>query len=261
MSKQQKKLIGTVAGFVLVILFCLTTKSFQGVNADEYPLIKTFDNVQVGNADYQLVNQEYNMKTGYLEMQFLRNSEYAEINKPEIKAEFVTHTGQSSKTNVQLITNDFVVVQVKDINEKFELGKIVIKEKTHDATSRKDVVSESDGIYFSVQSIVVDDKAKLLTKEEYMTENIKIRIALLDKKIAELEKTNEKLKSTNKKSKVYMKELENEKELLIGTDKENTNDKIQSVQTEYEATQLEIKENEENINAFTKQKSNYQNQL
>ncbi|EKN1188806.1 hypothetical protein PWJ61_003138, partial [Listeria monocytogenes] len=81
------------------------------------------------------------------------------------------------------------------------------------------------------------------------------------KKIAELEKTNEKLKSTNKKSKVYMKELENEKELLIGTDKENTNDKIQSVQTEYEATQLEIKENEENINAFTKQKSNYQNQL
>ncbi|HAJ9615369.1 TPA: hypothetical protein HQN23_002973, partial [Listeria monocytogenes] len=64
-----------------------------------------------------------------------------------------------------------------------------------------------------------------------------------------------------KKSKVYMKELENEKELLIGTDKEKTNEKIQSVQTEYEATQLEIKENEESINAFTKQKSNYQKQL
>ncbi|EHF3656246.1 TPA: hypothetical protein ACSK7M_002465 [Listeria innocua] len=261
MSKQQKKLIGTVAGFVLVILFCLTTKSFQGVNADGYPLINTFDNVQVGNAEYQLVNQEYNKKTDYLEMQFLRTSEYAEVNKPEIKAEFVSHTGQSSKTNVQLVTNDFVVVQVKEINDKFELGKIVIKEKTHDATSRKDVNAESDGIYFSTNSLVVDNEARPLTKEEYMTENIKIRIALLDKKITKLEKTNDRLKSTNKKSKVYMKELENEKELLIGTDKEKTNEKIQSVQTEYEATQLEIKENEESINAYTKQKSNYKKQL
>ncbi|MBC2174808.1 hypothetical protein [Listeria booriae] len=258
MSKQQRKFLGIVTGLLLIIFFCLTTKSFQGVNADSYPLLKTYQNVQVGNANYQLVNQGYNAKTSYLEMRFIRTNDYAEVNRPVVSAIFMTHSGQSQNAKVQLITNDFIVVQVKTVPKGFELGKIVITEKSQDAASRKNVTSESDSIYFSVKSLGEKEALRPLSKEKYMAENIQTRVRLLDKKINKLDKANTNLKESNKKTQVYLKELVAEKQYLVGTDRENTEDKIQSVQTEYEATIVEIQENQKEIDAYQMQKKQYQ---
>lgn len=229
------------------------------MNADGYPLIKKYSSVQVGNANYQLVNQGYNAKTNYVEMSFIRNNDYAEVNRPEVKATFMTHTGQTQPATVQLITNEFIVIQVKAVPKNFELGKIVINEKTQDMASHKYVHSESEGIYFSAKSLGEKDALKPLSRSHYMRDNIQTRVTLLDQKIKKLDKVNTQLKETNKKTHTYLKELTGEKQYLVGTDKENIEDKIQSVQTEYEATIAEIQENQKEMDAYQMQKEKYQN--
>ncbi|EUJ16558.1 hypothetical protein MAQA_15916 [Listeria aquatica FSL S10-1188] len=58
-----------------------------------------------------------------------------------------------------------------------------------------------------------------------------------------------------------MKELQGEIDLLVGSDREDMENKIQTVQTEYENTAEEIKTNQEYVKTYQRQKQKYQDQL
>lgn len=261
MSKHQRIVLGITLGFLFVIFFCLTTKSYQGVDASNYPLIKTFSKVTVGNAKYQLVKQSYNPKTNYVEFRFMRTSSYAEINKPKISAEFTLYKGETKRANTKNISNDFILVQIKSIPANFTLGKIIIKEKSLDDLEEESKTYESDPIYFSEDSLEKDNKLKSMSKSQYEKENIKIRIQLLERKISKKGKQIHALQKNNKEAKAYLKELQDEKDLLIGSDKEELENKIQTVQAEYTEIAEEIKTNQDYVKTYKKQKQKYQDQL
>ncbi|EUJ16559.1 hypothetical protein [Listeria aquatica] len=201
MSKQQRRILGITIGFLLVIFFCLTTKSYQGVDASKYPLIKTFSKVNVGNADYQLVQQAYNPKTHYMEFRFLRTSSYAELNKPKVRTEFVTYKGQTVRATTKMISDDFILIQVKSIPTKFTLGKIVIQEKLIDDIGEASKTYESDPIYFSEDSLEKEPQLKPIAKSQYEKENIKMRIQVLERKITKKEKQVRALQKKQSRSK------------------------------------------------------------
>lgn len=261
-SKGQCVILGITFSLIVTILFCLSTKSFQGVDASGYKLVQNYAQQDIGNATYTLVRQAYNPDTEYAELTFVRKSENVEVYPPKISGTFQIYRGAELPVQTKTIQSDYIVFQIKSCPSNFELGKLVIQERAKDIgmNGGARTNAESDGIYFSKKNLELNPKLKAQKSSFYEKESMNIRIHLIDRKLDKYRKNIQELEKENSKLTVYQKELVQEKESLVGKDKDSTEEKIQAITSQIETIKVELSQKQKEAETLEKQKAAYKKQ-
>lgn len=261
-SKGQCVILGITFSLIVTIMFCLSTKSFQGVDASGYKLVQTYTQQDIGNATYMLVKQAYNPDSEYAELTFVRKSENVEVYPPKISGTFQVYRGAELPVQTKAIQSDYIVFQIKNLPSTFKLGKLVIHEnaKNMEGNGVANTDAESDGIYFAKKNLEPTPKLKVQKTAFYEKESMDIRIHLIDRKLDQYQKSMQELEKESSKLTVYQKELVQEKESLVGKDKDSTEEKIQSIISQIETLEVELSQKQKESETLQKQKAAYKKQ-